>query len=69
VFAPRKHPANLEWFASLYPGSLKAYLAWFWFHGFPGNLSGLTASRLLASIRLASRHRAHGPGPSGPSGE
>jgi hypothetical protein len=60
VFAPRKDPANLRWFASLYPGSLTTYLLGFWFHGFPGNLAGLSVSRLVSSIRLAARHRGSG---------
>ena len=69
VFAGRKQTANFQWFASLYPGSLAAYLAWFWFHGFPSNVTGLTASRLIASVRLAAAHRVEGRPPSRPASE
>lgn len=53
VFAARKSPASLAWFASVYPGSLGHYLAWFWWGGFPGNLGQWAAARPLASLRLA----------------
>jgi hypothetical protein len=53
VFARRKRPENLAWFAAVYPGSLALYLAWFWYGGFPANLGHFSARRLLASLRLA----------------
>jgi hypothetical protein len=57
VFARRKHARNLEWFASIYPGNLSAYLAWFWFHGFPANVSSLSLPRVVTSVQAAFRHR------------
>ena len=48
--APRKHPANFRWFASLYPGSLAAYLAWFWYHGFPANMSSTALVRVVRAV-------------------
>lgn len=48
--APRKHPANFRWFASLYPGSIAAYLAWFWYHGFPANLSPAALARAARAV-------------------
>jgi hypothetical protein len=52
--APRKHPANFRWFASLYPGSIAAYLAWFWYHGFPANMSPTALARVIRTVlRLA----------------
>ncbi len=53
VFAPRKEPRNLAWFARVYPGSLAHYLAWFWYGGFPRNLRPWNAARLVASLRVA----------------
>jgi hypothetical protein len=48
--APRKHPANFLWFASLYPGSIAAYLAWFWYHGFPANMSPTALARVIRTV-------------------
>lgn len=48
--APRKHPANLRWFASLYPGNLAVYLAWFWYHGFPANTSPTALARVVRAV-------------------
>ncbi len=53
VLAPRKSPENLAWFASVYPGSLAHYLAWFWLGGFPGNLRHWKSARPIASLKLA----------------
>ena len=59
LFAPRKHPANFLWFASVYPGSIAAYLAWFWYHGFPANTSPAALARLGAIVpRLLGRRSA-----------
>lgn len=54
VFAARKAPENLAWFASVYPGSLAHYLAWFWYGGFPGNLRAGAWARLAGSVRVVS---------------
>jgi Uncharacterised nucleotidyltransferase len=65
VFASRKHHANFEWFAGVYPGSVAAYLAWFWYAGFPANVRNLTwthaGSHLRSALlgRAASPHRQH----------
>jgi hypothetical protein len=48
--APRKHPANFRWFASLYPGSIAVYLAWFWYHGFPANMSPAALARVARAM-------------------
>jgi hypothetical protein len=48
--APRKHPASFQWFASLYPGSIVAYLVWFWYHGFPANTSPAALARLGRAV-------------------
>lgn len=63
VFAGRKEPDSLAWFAGIYPGSLAFYLAWFWYGGLPANLRDFSARRLLASLRLAAGlgRAAHGP--------
>jgi hypothetical protein len=53
VSAPRKHPANLTWFASVYPGNVWRYLAWFWVSGFPQNVGDLQPTRVLATLRAA----------------
>ena len=59
VSAPRKHPANLSWFARIYPGNLAHYLAWFWVAGFPHNVTArLRAAPASSSSQLpASRLR------------
>jgi hypothetical protein len=55
VFSERKALDNLEWFARIYPGSMAAYLAAFWWGGFPANLGGAELGRLAASLRVARR--------------
>jgi len=58
VSAPAKHPANLAWFARVYPGSLLHYLVWFWWGGFPANLRRLGPAWLgeqLAVVYRSSR--------------
>ncbi len=50
--APRKSHDNLVWFARVYPGSVALYLAWFWYGGFPDNLSQFGPSWLLSHLRL-----------------
>ena len=44
-------------FARIYPGSMAAYLAAFWWGGFPANLGGAGLHRLAASLRVAARPR------------
>lgn len=56
--APRKARANLAWFGRVYPGSLAHYLAWFWYGGFPANLTRLGPGWLLSHLRLARELRA-----------
>ena len=63
VFAPRKHAANLIWFGRIYPGSMALYLAWFWYGGFPENLSRLTWNQLRSSIQLAGGRPVQGADP------
>lgn len=63
VFAPRKSPESLRWFADVYPGSLAHYLAWFWLAGFPANLRNTGAARPLASLKLALSARRRWPPP------
>jgi hypothetical protein len=53
VLAGRKRPQNFEWFAGVYPGSVAAYLAWFWFGGFPANLRELAPARVGQSLQIA----------------
>jgi hypothetical protein len=53
VFAPRKHPPNMEWFQRVYPGSLSRYLLWFWMGGFPGNVRAPSLSHASAAARVA----------------
>ncbi len=53
VFAARKRPENFSWFARIYPGSHRLYLAEFWLAGFPQNLRELSAGRLTSSLRMA----------------
>lgn len=53
--APRKDPANLAWFADVYPGSFAAYLARFWWGGFPANLRRFRAAWVVPSLRRALR--------------
>ncbi len=56
--APRKAPANLAWFADVYPGWFAAYLARFWWGGFPANLRQLRSAWVIPSLRRAFRSRA-----------
>lgn len=56
--APRKARANLAWFGRVYPGSLAHYLAWFWYGGFPANLTRLGPAWLVSHLRLARELRA-----------
>lgn len=51
--APRKAPANLAWFADVYPGWFTAYLAQFWWGGFPANLRQLRSAWVIPSLRRA----------------
>ena len=63
VCAPRKDAASLAWFARVYPGRMALYLAWFWYGGFPENLSRFSWRRLARSVQVAFR-----AGTSAPSG-
>ncbi|MCC7010262.1 MAG: nucleotidyltransferase family protein [Acidobacteria bacterium] len=53
VFAPPRTPANLRWFARIYPGSLARYLAAFWWAGFPANVRDVSVRRLISGGRVA----------------
>jgi hypothetical protein len=50
--APRKSHANVVWFARIYPGAFGLYLLWFWWGGFPGNLSRFGPSWLRSQLRV-----------------
>jgi hypothetical protein len=50
--APRKSHANVVWFGRIYPGSFALYLLWFWWGGFPDNLSRLGPSWLSSQLRV-----------------
>jgi hypothetical protein len=50
VSAPRKHPANLTWFARIYPGNIWHYLAMFWVAGFPQNVRQLQLRPVLSAL-------------------
>jgi putative nucleotidyltransferase-like protein len=51
--APPKSAASLRWFASVYPGSMALWLAWFWASGFPANLSQLGGPWLSQALAVA----------------
>ena len=55
VWAPRKDAASLAWFARVYPGRMALYLAWFWYGGFPANLTQFSWRRLARSAQVAVR--------------
>ncbi|HJQ84671.1 MAG TPA: hypothetical protein VKA21_11370, partial [Candidatus Binatia bacterium] len=61
VAAPAKDPTALAWFARVYPGSLFHYLVWFWWGGFPANLSRL-APALREQATLLYRRAASSSG-------
>jgi hypothetical protein len=48
-----KSAANLAWFARVYPGSMAAWLAWFWAGGFPENLGQLGRPWLAQALGVA----------------
>jgi hypothetical protein len=58
--AEPKAAANLAWFARIYPGSITAWLAWFWASGFPENLGRLGRPWLEQALGIA-RERARFP--------
>lgn len=54
--AEPKSAASLAWFARVYPGSMAAWLAWFWASGFPENLQRV-GRPWLAQMRAVIRER------------
>jgi hypothetical protein len=53
--APRKSPANMAWFRTVYSGSVRWYLVRFWFGNFPRSLKRLRPARVVAAGRMLLR--------------